>query len=373
MKYKYDKTNNVYYYRCNVQKRVIARSATPEGLEKKLEEFGMKAIPNLDRHDITVADAFELFLKEKQPPEVRQKTYNDYKNFIKIYDAENNLRIDNKLIKDKKLVNINREYMKAVLKLLLHRYSNKSEISINHWYGILKNALNVAYIHFKFQNNPMTDKSLKFDYEKKRGWSPTREGAIQLLEAVDKYCDPCHALFTKFCAHGLRASEANALKVEDFDFMRRRFEVSRSIDSVRNLNKTKSKSSVRFVNMDDKFIKQVIEYTKGMKQTDWLFLGKNNLPKCQKTLRDYGLKKAIKKLKETNPDFIWKGGLHSLRHYYASIVLQVGMSNGKSPIWIAKQLGHSSFTTTLNLYGHIIDEDDENIAEELNPMKQKVL
>ena len=187
MKYKYDKTNNVYYYRCNVQKRVIARSATPEGLEKKLEELGMKAIPNLDRHDITVADAFELFLKEKQPPEVRQKTYNDYKNFIKIYDAENNLRIDNKLIKDKKLVNINREYMKAVLKLLLHRYSNKSEISINHWYGILKNALNVAYIHFKFQNNPMTDKSLKFDYEKKRGWSPTREGAIQLLEAVDKF------------------------------------------------------------------------------------------------------------------------------------------------------------------------------------------
>ena len=62
--------------------------------------------------------------------------------------------------------------------------------------------------------------------------------------------------------------------------------------------------------------------------------------------------------------------MHPLRHYYASIVLQVGIKKGKSPIWMSKQLGHSSFTTTVNMYGHIIDDDDDAMAEELSPTKR---
>ena len=140
--------------------------------------------------------------------------------------------------------------MLSVLKLLKHRYSNKSEVSINHWFGILKNALGFTYEYYSFNTNPMIDKELRFNFEKKKGWSPSRKDALIVLDAVDKYCLPSHALFTHLCAHGLRASEANGLKVHDFDFERKRFEIVRTVDANGCVNKTKSSSSARFVKMD---------------------------------------------------------------------------------------------------------------------------
>jgi len=368
MQHSYDKSNNVFYYRDRGRK--VATSATVEGLDKKLIDLGYKVKPRKETSQVTVQDAFTLFLQEKQPPVVREKTYRDYKNFINIYNEDNNLRIDNKLILHKRLFEIDRSYMLSVLKLLKHRYSNKSEVSINHWFGILKNALGFTYEYYSFNTNPMIDKELRFNFEKKKGWSPSRKDALIVLDAVDKYCLPSHALFTHLCAHGLRASEANGLKVHDFDFERKRFEIVRTVDANGCVNKTKSSSSARFVKMDSHLMKKMLKFTEGMKATDWLFTGAGGKPKGQKTLRENGLKKALRILRKKNPNFIWRGGMHPLRHYYASIVLQVGIKKGKSPIWMSKQLGHSSFTTTVNMYGHIIDDDDDAMAEELSPTKR---
>jgi len=368
MKHSYDKSNNVYYYR--ERGRKVATSSTVEGLNQKLIDLGYRVKPKKEVQDITVKDAFDLFLQEKRPPVVREKTYKDYRNYIKIYNAENNLRIDDELILDKNLSQIDDKYILSVLKLLQLRFNNKSEVSINHWYGILKNALSFTYDYYKFASNPILDKRLRYKYEKRKGWSPSRKDAIALLDAVDKYCLPSHALFTHLCAHGLRASEANALKIHDFDFERNRFEVVRSIDADGIVNKPKSLSSSRLVKMDEDLKKKVLNHIKGMKPTDWLFRGLNGKPKGQKTLRENGLRKALRKLREVNPNFEWRGGMHPLRHYYASLVLQVGIKKGKSPIWMSKQLGHSSFTTTVNMYGHIIDDDDDSLAEDLSPTKR---
>ena len=41
---------------------------------------------------------------------------------------------------------------------------------------------------------------------------------------------------------------------------------------------------------------------------------------------------------------------HDLRHSYASLLLQ----QGKSPVYVKEQLGHSSIQITVDCYGHLI-------------------
>ena len=84
MQHSYDKSNNVFYYRDRGRK--VATSATIEGLDKKLIDLGYKVKPRKETSQVTVQDSFTLFLQEKKPPVVREKTYRDYKNFINIYN-----------------------------------------------------------------------------------------------------------------------------------------------------------------------------------------------------------------------------------------------------------------------------------------------
>ena len=45
---------------------------------------------------------------------------------------------------------------------------------------------------------------------------------------------------------------------------------------------------------------------------------------------------------------------HDVRHTYASLLL----SNGASPVYVSKQLGHSSIRITVDVYGHWIPNEE---------------
>ena len=51
------------------------------------------------------------------------------------------------------------------------------------------------------------------------------------------------------------------------------------------------------------------------------------------------------------------------RHYYASIIIEVAMKEKKSFKWIPKQLGHSQVSTTMEIYGHLVNPDDNDIGD----------
>jgi len=52
---------------------------------------------------------------------------------------------------------------------------------------------------------------------------------------------------------------------------------------------------------------------------------------------------------------------HSFRHTYARIVLE----NGKTLFWLQRQLGHSSYSVTEKVYGHLAREHRQQVAAEL--------
>jgi integrase len=50
---------------------------------------------------------------------------------------------------------------------------------------------------------------------------------------------------------------------------------------------------------------------------------------------------------------------HGLRHTYATAALRGGVS----PEVVSKRLGHASVTTTLSIYAHVFEQDDEAAAQ----------
>ena len=328
-----------------------------------------------EKNTMTVKDSFADFLS-RNDGDYRIKTQKNYVSYLESKFNYNNksgvpFKVNGEDILDKLVCEIDRTYVLLVLKQLKLKLNNYSDTSIQHYYGLFKNCINQSYIHYReLGNNPMDDTLLKFDFEKGKGWSPTAENAIKLLNAVSTYCKPSHALATHLCARGCRISEANALRVHHFDFGKKEFYIEKMVDDSGNWNKPKSKSSKRYVKMDDELALMVRQYIIGKKSNDLLFPSPKNKDKPigQKTLRKNGLHKAIRKIRETDPDFEWRNGFHSLRHYYGSIVMKHGFLNKKNPLWASKQMGHSDIRTTATLYNHIIDPDETD-GNAISPMK----
>jgi integrase len=392
MKYKYDKTNKLYYYNSNGRK---ITHKTQDGLSQKLREAGILAKQNgFDKFDVTVRDAFNLFLTEHSPPKLREKTYLAYKSYIRChygYDFDRKISedklhpfmIDNKNILNKKLIDIDIRYILSVLKLLRERHGNRSNTSINHWYGIFKNVLSYAYEANKMPENPTMSKDLKFKYVRPKAWCPSKKEATDVMQIIDQNCEPDAQLFVHLCARGLRSSEALGLKKSAIDFSKRKFEILQGVDENGNIHDPKSESSHRFVKMDTQLFEIMQNYCKDLGYNQWLFTSnyrhRKGKPTTARSLRAKGIDKALEIVKKQNPDFNWdnhKQGtngyrpIHSFRHFFVSNALEVAFTNKKSIKWVSNLVGHSSPMTTLNIYGHIIDEDDENIADELNPMKR---
>jgi integrase len=374
VKYSYDKNNKYYYLRKNGKK--IASAATVEKLEEKLRLMGLLVQYTIaEKNTMTVKDSFADFLS-RNDGDYRIKTQKNYVSYLESKFNYNNksgvpFKVNGEDILDKLVCEIDRTYVLLVLKQLKLKLNNYSDTSIQHYYGLFKNCINQSYIHYReLGNNPMDDTLLKFDFEKGKGWSPTAENAIKLLNAVSTYCKPSHALATHLCARGCRISEANALRVHHFDFGKKEFYIEKMVDDSGNWNKPKSKSSKRYVKMDDELALMVRQYIIGKKSNDLLFPSPKNKDKPigQKTLRKNGLHKAIRKIRETDPDFEWRNGFHSLRHYYGSIVMKHGFLNKKNPLWASKQMGHSDIRTTATLYNHIIDPDETD-GNAISPMK----
>ena len=374
VKYSYDKNNKYYYLRKNGKK--IASASTVEKLEEKLRVMGLLVQYTIaEKNTMTVKDSFADFLS-RNDGDYRVKTQKNYVSYLESKFNYNNksgvpFNVNGEDILDKLVCEIDRSYVLLVLKQLKSKLNNYSDTSIQHYYGLFKNCINQSYIHYReLGNNPMDDPLLKFDFEKGKGWSPTAENAIKLLNAVSTYCKPSHALATHLCARGCRISEANALRVHHFDFGNKKFYIEKMVDDAGNWNKPKSKSSKRYVKMDDQLAVMVMQYIIGKKSNDLMFPSPKNKDKPigAKTLRENGLHKAIKKIRETEPHFEWKNGFHSLRHYYGSIVMKYGFLNKKNPLWASKQMGHSDIRTTATLYNHIIDPDETD-GDAISPMK----
>ena len=325
--------------------------------------------------DITVADYFELWLKEIKS-EVRPNTYRNYKGnmgkHIIPYFREKNIRLQ-----ELKPCDLSDYYrFKNTTDSKLEKSEPLSPRTIQHHHQNISKALNDAvergYINYNPDVNSKRPKLKKFNAK-----FLNQKQIHKLLGAIEGNIIYLPVLLCSI--YGFRRSEVLGLSWKNVDFYKDTIQICETLQQCTKelsgdtnyLDDTKNESSKRTMPLiplvKEKLLAQKRwqaenkkEYEEMYSDSDFVFTHESgsvitpnyltkNFRKVADGLGYYGLR------------------LHDLRHSVASNLLNKGFSYAETAQW----LGHSSAATTLKYYAHTdksskmaIAADYENVFEE---------
>ena len=385
-------SRNLYYTRLKDGR--IKTAATKELLVQKLDK--MWVLPTKKTNDtMSVGDFFRGYLlhmkkrtlgKIDGEKRIRLQSYETYvlhyKNLWNFDDIEFQKGIGRRLsFNGKNLINykideINDAFLKELvnqIELNFNTHSSKYKHSI---FASFKSGL--LWLHKQDRElYPLLDvRGFSISLTKKEAFVPKRLDAQLVLKTVDEVCDLKYAIYVYLCANGLRASEANGLKPSDFDWTNNTVHIQRIVDRARRVIAietgyeiaTKTQSSNRKVPLGSELATRIRKFIMSNSNLEWMFQSEQKYdgrPIKQQNLARFGLHKALEHLKEKGQKVEWKGAMHGLRHYYGSLLLAEAAKLGRNPTWVQKRLGHSNLQTTLGIYSHDIDEDNQELNNEV--------
>jgi integrase len=199
---------------------------------------------------------------------------------------------------------------------------------------------------------------------------PTREEIKALVGALDANWRPLliTAVFT-----GMRSSELRGLRWQDVDLKRGEITVNQRADQFGEIGKPKSEAGVRVIPVPPVVVNALKEHR--LKQPNGIglvFGNPDGNPRSHSNIVNKGLKPAMKRAgvtvdtgevdKDGRPIVEAKyTGLHSLRHFYASWLINRKEDGGLGlPAKIVQErLGHASIVMTMDVYGHLFPRTDD--------------
>lgn len=169
------------------------------------------------------------------------------------------------------------------------------------------------------------------------------------------------ALFSALFLTGCRKGELFASTWKDWDLENKKFDINKSVTrktfgNTFLITSPKNKTSYRKITIPDNLVTIMLDYKKTLEspsEDNFVFGGDKPIPSTTvSNFFDTACKKAeVEKIR-----------LHDFRHSHASYLI----GHGISIVAVAKRLGHKDIEQTLNTYSHLIKEEDENIARQLN-------
>ncbi len=265
-----------------------------------------------------------------------------------------------------KLRYINVEYLDA----LLEKASKTCESAGNKCRELLNSALKDAVVQGYIVNNPVPSTK---PYKRKK---PTvivlnKEEMRIFLEKASENSWYLEILFGLFM--GLRKGEIAGLKYSDFDLMQKTVTISRQITSNPIVPKGQGKvdeyqvvekppktpNSYRTLRVPDVILEKLAE-RKTQNDLRKKRLGDAYIDRDYISCTENGLPHATASFNMALTKLCRRSGLphltvHSLRHMYASILIEQGVPLVK----ISALLGHSSLSTTFEYYCEVMDETEK--------------
>lgn len=240
-----------------------------------------------------------------------------------------------------------------------------STSTIQKHHNVLSGIFKLAVKHEKVKKSPM-NKVDKPQVRNKQGQVYNSDELKELYHLLSKEDNRQQVLLIKLALNtGLRKGEMLALQWDDIDFTTNTIHVRHSLSYTKQngyvLKEPKTKGSIRTIGVSTKLMNELKKHIY-KKKTDrmeseelweggkyyFVFssdLGKpihQNVPSrwWNRFLKRTGFKKIR---------------FHDLRHTFATGLIDKGGNINK----ISKYMGHSSITTTMDIYGHYIKEDRE--------------
>jgi len=191
---------------------------------------------------------------------------------------------------------------------------------------------------------------------------PTRDEIQRIIDAATP--GKGRALLLTAALTGMRASELRGLRWSDVDLSRRQIHVRQRADRYRKIGAPKSAAGTRTIPIGDMVVNTLREWKLQCPK------GSENLvfPTRVGTVEHYpnvvqkyftpALLAAGVVDNKGKPKY---GGLHALRHFYASWCINRRKDGGLElpPKTIQARLGHASIVMTLDRYGHLFPSHDD--------------
>lgn len=323
-------------------------------MQEILEKF--KSELNNNDNNSSTDKLFTSYMKEwliSIQNTIEENTYDSYKVIVnKICDYFEDMKL---LLNDLKPVHI-REFYTAL-------YSrNLTGNTVLHYHNVLRNALETALKLDLILSNPAD----RVERPKKEQHIANfySNSELNVLFGIVKN-DPLKLIIYLSSFYGLRRSEVLGLKWDAFNFEDKTITIKHKAIETRKDNKrvillkdkTKNQSSYRSLPLVDEVIVLLKEQKKQIEENKKLCGNSYN-----KKYLDYVCVNSVGKLirpgyvtdhftliMDKNKDTLRRITFHELRHSCASLLLAKGIPMKEIQEW----LGHSTYSTTANIYAHL--------------------
>ncbi|WAM36524.1 site-specific integrase [Caldicellulosiruptor acetigenus] len=238
-----------------------------------------------------------------------------------------------------------------------------STLALYH-HRIIHQALDYAVKMDMLEKNPAdyVDPPRKRSYQPSIWDEKTAKKALEIFKETNIRIPVLLAIYT-----GMRIGEIAALKWDDIHLEQGYITVNKTLMKINGQTyikeKAENKNSYRIVAISN----QVVEELK-----EWKAKQEKLKKELKELYHDEGFVCTFEDGRVQDPKYITKvfqktiekHGLpkirfHDLRHTHASLLLKHGID----PKHISDRLGHSTITTTLNIYSHVFDEKRRKVAE----------
>lgn len=229
--------------------------------------------------------------------------------------------------------------------------------TIENAFGLLRQVLGAAVEDSRLPRNPCDGVKLPKRLHPDRGYLSHAQVAA-LAGAVGRQGE-----VVKFLSYtGLRWGEMAALRVQDFDVLRRRVNISRSVTESGGLQwstpKTHERRSVPFPAV---LADELSALMVGKDRDGLVFTDQRGGVLRNSNWRARVFQPAVEKCQKSADSFP-SITPHDLRHTAASLAISAG-ANVKA---VQRMLGHAKASMTLDVYADLFDEDLDGVAERLD-------
>jgi integrase len=229
--------------------------------------------------------------------------------------------------------------------------------TIENAFGLLRQVLGAAVEDRRIPRNPCECVKLPKRKHADRGYL-THAQVTALASTVER-----HGEVVRFLAYtGLRWGEMAALRVQDFDMLRRRVNVSRSVTESGSLvwstPKTWERRSVPFPAV---LADELAALMAGKGRDDLVFTDLRGGVLRNSNWRARVFEPAVSTCRQADDSFPLITP-HDLRHTAASLAVSAG-ANVKA---VQRMLGHAKASMTLDVYADLFDDDLDDVAASLD-------
>lgn len=219
-------------------------------------------------------------------------------------------------------------------------------------------VINYAFTKGYISKNPLADiKNMGFKDKRVDFWSCEEYERFAYEAMVDPHYYYCFEILY-WC--GMREGEMLALTLNDIDFDKKVITINKTYQRIncRDLiTLPKTPSSVRKVSIPEFLVDEIKEYIAMQYdlQPDQRIFHNVSKTSLQKSFKHFTKKAGLRDLT-----------IHGLRHSHVSLLI----SKKYDIFEVSKRIGHKSIKTTQDIYGHLFDDVQKTIANDLDNLRK---